>query len=39
MAEQLNCKLDFEIDDALAKLLKLELATNDGEFWQAGSHR
>jgi len=34
MAEQLNCKLDFEIDDALAKLFKLELATNDGEFWQ-----
>ena len=34
MAEQLNCKLDFEIDDALAKLLKLELATDDGEFWQ-----
>ena len=35
MAQQLNCKLDFEIDDALAKLLKLQLATNDGEFWQA----
>lgn len=35
MAEQLNCKVDFEIDDALAKLLKLELANRDGEFWQA----
>jgi hypothetical protein len=37
MAEELSCKLDFEIDDALAKLLKLELATNDGEFWQAAA--
>jgi hypothetical protein len=35
MAKQLSCRLDFEIDDALAKLLKLELATSDGEFWQA----
>jgi len=35
MADQLNCKLDFEIDDALAKLLKLELATNNDELWRA----
>lgn len=40
IAEQLNCKLDFEIDDALAKLLKLELATDNNSVWQvAGNTR
>jgi hypothetical protein len=31
---QLQCKLDFEIEDALAKLLTLNLATNDGDYWK-----
>ena len=35
MEKQLSCSLDFEIDDALAKLLKLELASCDGTYWQA----
>jgi hypothetical protein len=33
-AEQLQCKLDFEIEDALAKLLKLKLALNNGDYWE-----
>lgn len=37
MEEQLNCALDFEIDDALAKLLKLGLASSDGSAWRAVS--
>jgi len=36
-AEQLQCKLDFEIDDALSKLLTLELATNNGDYWELAS--
>lgn len=31
-----QCKLDFEIDDALAKLLRLGLVQRDGERWQPG---
>jgi hypothetical protein len=34
-AETLQCKLDFEIEDALAKLLKLELAINRSDQWEA----
>jgi hypothetical protein len=34
-AEQWQCKLDFEIDDALGKLLKLGLARTDGKAWEA----
>lgn len=34
-AQRLGCKLDFEIDHALAKLLTLELARRDGECWEA----
>jgi len=33
-AQQLQCKLDFEIEDALAKLLKLKLALNNGDYWE-----
>lgn len=35
MEEQLSCSLNFEIDDALGKLRKLQLATCDGTYWQA----
>ena len=28
-----QCRLDFEIDDALAKLMNLELARKDGDHW------
>ena len=34
-AERFKCRLDFEIDDALAKLLRLQLAQTDGEYWEA----
>jgi hypothetical protein len=34
-AEQWQCKLDFEIDDALGKLLELGLARTDGKAWEA----
>ena len=34
-AEKWSCKLDFEIDDALAKLSDLGLARSDNDHWQA----
>ncbi|MEP0203075.1 MAG: TMEM143 family protein [Halioglobus sp.] len=34
-AQTLQCKIDFEIDDALDKLLKLNLATKTNDQWQA----
>lgn len=34
LAERWQCRLDFEIDDALAKLKTLNLALFDGEHWQ-----
>ena len=33
LASKWQCRLDFEIDDALAKLLKLGLARCEGECW------
>ena len=36
-AEQWQCKLDFEIDDALGKLLELGLARTDGKTWEAAA--
>lgn len=35
-ASKWQCKLDFEIDDALTKLLRLGLVQRDGERWQPG---
>jgi hypothetical protein len=35
-ASKWQCRLDFEIDDALAKLLRLGLVQKDGERWQPG---
>ncbi|MCB1732509.1 MAG: hypothetical protein KDI21_18720 [Halieaceae bacterium] len=32
-ASKWQCRLDFEIDDALAKLLTLGLARREGEHW------
>lgn len=32
-AERWQCRVDFEIDDALRKLQQLDLARNDGEHW------
>jgi len=34
-AEHLQCHLDFEIDDALEKLLELRLARNNGDYWRS----
>ena len=34
-AQTLQCRIDFEIDDALDKLLTLNLATNNDDQWQA----
>jgi len=34
LAERWECRLDFEIDDALDKLLTLGLARADGENWE-----
>ena len=34
-AQTLQCRIDFEIDDALSKLLRLNLATNNDDQWQA----
>jgi hypothetical protein len=34
-AERWQCRLDFEIDDALNKLQALDLARADGDRWQA----
>ncbi len=34
LEEKWHCRLDFEIDDALAKLEKLKLASREGEFWR-----
>ena len=34
-AEHLQCSLDFEIDDALEKLLELGLARKDGDYWES----
>lgn len=39
LENQLNCAVDFEIDDALAKLLTLELATFDGTAWQHSTNQ
>jgi hypothetical protein len=36
-AEHLQCSLDFEIDDALEKLLELKLARKDGDYWESSS--
>ncbi|TGD72831.1 DUF3754 domain-containing protein [Mangrovimicrobium sediminis] len=38
-AEQLQCRLDFEIDDALGKLQRLGLASCEGEHWRAAPRR
>ena len=32
-AQRWQCRLDFEIDDALRKLQQLDLARNDGDHW------
>lgn len=34
-ASSWQCRLDFEIDDALGKLQQLGLATEEGDYWQA----
>ncbi len=34
-AQRWQCRLDFEIEDALGKLLRLELASREGEQWRA----
>jgi len=34
-AEQWECELDFEVDDALGKLRRLGLADTDGDRWRA----
>ena len=34
-AEHLQCSLDFEIDNALEKLLELGLARKDGAYWES----
>ena len=36
-AEQWQCKLDFEVDDALGKLLELGLARTNGEIWEVAA--
>jgi hypothetical protein len=38
-AQQWQCKLDFDIEDALSKLCELELATTDGVQWEAALPR